>query len=87
MKTVFKVRVVTKDVVSDMFARFRSIIGGRVKSYEKVIQEALEDAYNELKSEYPNVKNVRFGTTEMISDGAEIVVYGEVEDNEKPITK
>lgn len=82
MKTVFKVRVVTKDVISDLFARWRSIIGGRVKAYEKVIQEALEDAYNELKSEHPNVKNVRFGTTEMISDGAEIVVYGEVEDGE-----
>lgn len=81
MRTIFKVRVVTKDVVSDMFARFRSIIGGRVKSYERVIQEALDDAYNELKKEYPNVKNVRFGTTEMLNDGAEIVVYGEVEDD------
>ena len=78
MKTVFKVRVVTKDVVTDLFARFRSIIGGRVKSYEKVIQYALEEAYNELKSEHPNVRNVRFGTTELLSDGAEIVVYGEV---------
>jgi len=81
MRTIFKVRVVTKDVVSDMFARFRSIIGGRVKSYERVIQEALDDAYNELKKEYPNVKNVRFGTTEMLNDGAEIIVYGEVEDD------
>jgi uncharacterized protein YbjQ (UPF0145 family) len=80
MKTVFKVRVVTKDVISDTLARLRSIIGGRVKTYERVIQQALEEAYDELKAEYPNVKNIRFGTTEMIKDGAEIVVYGEVDE-------
>jgi uncharacterized protein YbjQ (UPF0145 family) len=82
VKTVFKVRVVTKDVLSDAFARFRSIIGGRVKAYEKVIQEALEDAYHELVLEFPDVKNVMFGTTEMIADGAELIVYGEVSDEE-----
>lgn len=81
-KTVFKVRVITKDVLTDTFARFKSIIGGRIKAYEKVIQTALEDAYHELLLEFPNVKNVMFGTTEMISDGAEIVVYGEVSDEE-----
>jgi uncharacterized protein YbjQ (UPF0145 family) len=35
-KTVFKVRVVTKDVLTDAFARFKSIIGGRIKAYEHV---------------------------------------------------
>ena len=80
MRTVFKVRVVTKNIISDLFAKWRSIIGGRVKAYEMVIQQALDEAFEELKKEYPNVKNVRFGTTEMIADGAEIIVYGEVED-------
>ena len=82
VKTVFKVRVITKDVLSDAFARFRSIIGGRVKAYEKVIQENLEDAYHELVLQFPNVKNIRFGTTEMIADGAELIIYGEVDDEE-----
>lgn len=82
VKTVFKVRVITKDVITDAFARFRSIIGGRVKAYEKAIQDALEDAYHELIIEFPDVKNVRFGTTEMIADGAELIVYGEVSDEE-----
>ncbi len=82
MKTVFKVRVVTKDMFTDMFARFRSIIGGRVKAYEKVISDAIQDAYNELLKEYPDIKNIRFGTTEMIKDGAEIIIYGEVTDEE-----
>lgn len=78
MKTVFKVRVVTKDMITDMFARFRSIIGGRVKAYEKIINEAIQEAYDEMKKEYPNVMNVRIASTEMIKDGAEIIVYGEV---------
>lgn len=82
MKTVFKVRVITKDVFSDMFARFRSIVGGRVKGYEKVIQQQLDELYDELVDEFPDVQNVRFGTTEMIADGAELIIYGEVSDEE-----
>ena len=31
---------------------------------------------------YPNIKNVRFATTEMIRDGCEIIAYGEVTDEE-----
>lgn len=80
MRTIFKVRVITKDIISDTFARFRSIVGGRVKVYERAIQEGLEDAYAEMVKEYPSVKNVRFGTTEMLQDGCELVLYGEVED-------
>lgn len=82
MRTVFRVRVLTKDMITDTFATWRSIIGGRVKSYEKVIERALEEAYNELYEAYPNVKVVRFATTEMIRDGCEIIVYGEVTDDE-----
>jgi len=82
VKTVFKVRVVTKDVLTDAFARFKSILGGRVKAYEKVIQDAIEDAYHELVLQFPDVKVVRFATTELLSDGAEIIIYGEVTDEE-----
>jgi hypothetical protein len=28
---------------------------------------------------YPDIRNVRFGTTEMIKDGAEIIIYGETD--------
>ena len=82
MKTVFKVRVVTRDMITDFFARFRSIIGGRVKVYEKAIQQALDEAYRELLKEYPNIQNIKFGTTEMLSDAAEIVVYGDISDED-----
>ena len=82
MKTVFKVRVVTRDMITDFFARFRSIIGGRVKAYEKAIQQALDECYQELLKEWPNIQRIKFGTTEMLSDAAEIVVYGEVTDEE-----
>ena len=81
-KTVFAVRVITKDVLSDAFARFRNIIGGRVKIYEKAILESLEDAYHELLLKFSDIKNIRFGTTEMIEGGAEIILYGEVSDEE-----
>jgi len=82
MRTIFKVRVITRDMITDFFARFRSILGGRVKAYEKAIQEAIDDAYEELIKEYPNVQNVRFGTTEMLDDACEIIIYGEVTEDE-----
>jgi uncharacterized protein YbjQ (UPF0145 family) len=82
VKTVFRCRVVTKDVITDAFARFRSIIGGRVKAYEKAIQENLEDAYHELLLEFPNIQNIKFNTVEVQSDAMELVIYGEISDTE-----
>ena len=82
MKTVFSVRVLTKDMISDTFAKWKSVIGGRIKRYERLIAEGLEDAYSSLLEKYPNVKNIRFGTTEIMKDGCEIIIYGEVTDEE-----
>lgn len=76
MKEVFAVRVLTKDMVSDFFARMRSLVGGRVKSYEKLIQVNLEEMYEELKQKYPDIDEIRVATTEMIKDGAELIMYG-----------
>jgi uncharacterized protein YbjQ (UPF0145 family) len=79
MKEVFIVRVMTKDMISDFFARMKSLIGGRIKSYEILIQETLEEMYNELIKKYPNIQNIKIATTEMIKDGAELIMYGQTE--------
>ena len=81
MKVVFAVRVITKDMISDFFARIKSLIGGRIKSYEKLLKETLEEMYNELIQAYPDISRIRIATTEMIEDGAELIMYGET--NEK----
>jgi len=79
MKEVFIVRVITKDMISDFFARMKSLIGGRIKSYEILIQETLEEMYNELVTKYPNIQEIKIATTEMIKDGAELIMYGRTE--------
>lgn len=79
MKEVFIVRVVTKDMISDFFARMKSLIGGRIKSYELLLQETLEEMYDELVKKYPNIQNIKIATTEMIKDGAELIMYGQTE--------
>jgi len=84
MKTIFVVRVISRDIITDFVSRFRSILGGRVRAYERAIQEGIEFAYDELRTKYPMVINVRFGTTEMMSDACEIILYGEVPDDAKP---
>ena len=79
MKEVFIVRVITKDMISDFFAKMKSLIGGRIKSYEILIQETLEEMYNELVTKYPNIQEIKIATTEMIKDGAELIMYGRTE--------
>jgi hypothetical protein len=54
----------------------KSLIGGRIKFYEKLIQETLEEMYNELVIKYPDISNITIATTEMIEDGAELIMYG-----------
>lgn len=83
MRTVFRVRVITKDMVTDLFANLKSLVGGRIKSYEQLIQKNLEEMEKELREEFPDIKNIRMSTTEMIRDGAELILFGETECKEK----
>lgn len=78
-KYVFKARVKTRCWIYDIIASLKNITGGRVEAYEKIMEECAIEAYEELKKEHGEIKNLRLMTTELMPGAAELIVYGEVD--------
>ena len=73
-RMVFKVRVVTRSFIFDIWAMIKNITGGKVTPYAKVIEQAVQEAYDELKEEYPKVQNIHLMTSELMKGAAEILL-------------
>lgn len=77
-RLVYEVRVVSKNFISDFVNRMINIIGGRLKSYEKIVEEGIKDASEELTNKYPTVFNVGLRVQEFTQGAMMIIVYGSV---------
>jgi uncharacterized protein YbjQ (UPF0145 family) len=65
----------------DIMAKLRGIVGGEITDYTKMIAEAREQALDRMAVEAEMlganaIVAVRFGTAEMMTSAAEILVYG-----------
>jgi len=80
MRIVFKNVVTSRNFVSDFGAKLRNIVGGRLKTYETLLDEGITDATNKLLAEYPAVRDVRMQITEFSNSSICITVYGVVDD-------
>lgn len=65
----------------DILAKMRGIVGGEVSEYTKLMAECREQALDRMKEEAESlganaVVGVRFASTEVMTDAAEILVYG-----------
>lgn len=78
MRIVFKNVVISRNFVSDFGAKLKNIVGGRLKTYEAMLDEGITEATNKLLSEYPNVKDVKMQVTEFSNSSICITVYGVV---------
>ena len=78
---VFKAKVYTRNFLYDFWAGIINIIGGEIKSYGAMIEEAIQQSYDELRLEYPEVRNVRLMTSELMRGATEIIVYGEIDES------
>jgi len=70
-----------KNIGKDIMAVLRSIVGGELKEYSKMLEEAREKAINLMVEDARNmgadaVINVRFMTSMVMSGAAEILAYG-----------
>ena len=64
-----------------ILARFKSLVGGEIHDYTKVIAEAREQAYDRMLEDARKmganaILGVRYSSTEVMQGAAEIVVYG-----------
>lgn len=70
-----------KHVGKDIFASLKNIVGGELRSYTELMQEARTEATDRMIREAESVGanavlNVRFATTSIAVGAAEILAYG-----------
>ncbi len=70
-----------KHVGRDIFASLKNIVGGELKGYTELMQEARSEAVERMVLEAHSiganaVLNVRFATTSISQGAAEILAYG-----------
>lgn len=69
------------NVVNDVRENIRNLVGGRMQHYEKLIEEALEQALTDLERKaqsqgYDGVIGVKIAHPTVVNGGVEIIVYG-----------
>lgn len=69
------------NVASDFFEAIRNLLGGSMKHYEKLIQDSVDTALEQLKQKakdkgYDGVIGVKIANPTVVTGGVEIIVYG-----------
>jgi uncharacterized protein YbjQ (UPF0145 family) len=80
MKFVYKTKIYSRNFVSDFGAGLKNIIGGRLRTYEKMLNKAIDEATSELIQENPQVKDIKLQITEFQNASISITAYGVVDD-------
>lgn len=70
-----------KNMFADFGASMKNMIGGELKSYTDLLEEAREDAIDRMKSQAQRlganaIINVRFATSAITAGAAEVYAYG-----------
>lgn len=70
-----------KHVGRDIMASLKNIVGGELKGYTELLEEARRDAIERMKAQAKQmganaIVNVRFSTSAVAAGAAEIYVYG-----------
>lgn len=73
--------VFSKNVVRDIFAGLKTIVGGEIKGYTEMMNEARQKATERMMGEAAMIGadaivNVRFTTSDVMPNAAEVIVYG-----------
>tara|TARA_Y100000310_G_C20675425_1_gene812767 strand:+ start:631 stop:945 length:315 start_codon:yes stop_codon:yes gene_type:complete len=71
----------SKHIGRDIMASFKTIVGGEIKGYTDMLSQAREEASNRMVNEATDLQadavvNVRFMTSAVMQNAAEILAYG-----------
>lgn len=81
MKKQFSlVRVATRNVVVDSFQGIRNLFGLRLRGYEKMIKQHLDEAIKEVNLTYRNILWHRISVNPIQKGAVMITIYGEYND-------
>ena len=81
LETTWGLTVRSRGLGGNIMASLRSLGGGEIKEYVKLLNDARETAFNRLKESAKNlganaIINMRFDTSDMAQMMTEIVAYG-----------
>ena len=70
-----------RNIGSDIGASLKSLVGGKIGGYVKVLNQAREEATEEMAAEARKLNadaivNVRYATSQVMQGAAEVLVYG-----------
>lgn len=72
-------RVVTRNIVTDLFQGIRNIFGLRLRGYENMINESIKELTAEMELKY-DVKWYRLIINPLATGSVMIIIYGETKD-------
>ncbi len=70
-----------RNIGRDIFAGLKTIVGGEIKEYTKLLADAREEALSRMIQDAENlgadaIVNLRFSTSTVMAGSAEILAYG-----------
>jgi len=78
-KIVWVTKVISRNFMSDFIANAINILGGRLKTYEKMLDLSLNSSVEEFYKKYPGAKQIRIEFTEFTNGALAIMVHGVIE--------
>jgi len=75
---VWKNRIYTKNFITDFFQNIKNIVGGRLKNYEKMLNTAISETWEEFKTSYPAAEHIRVDTEHMVNGSIMVTITGEI---------
>ena len=74
-----KTKVVTRNIFIDTIAKFQNFVGLNLTGYEKMIERAIEQIWQELGNDIESrAKWYRIETNQLTNGAISVIVYGEV---------
>ena len=77
MKQVTIVKVVTRNFIMDIVAKFQNMFGLNLTSYERMVKKGTDQIETELKERKIKLKWYRYETAQLTNGAMSIMLYGE----------
>lgn len=70
-------KVVSRNFIMDMVARFQNFVGLNLTSYEKMVDKGMKQIQDHIKDNRLKLKWYRFEITQLTSGAVSITMYGD----------
>jgi hypothetical protein len=76
IKLVWETQVVSRNFIDDFGAELKNIVGGRLSTYEKMVNIGISSCNKKLYDKYPDIHDIKMQITEFANKSICITVYG-----------